>query len=265
MSRRTSWLSLLSLVGSIFWGRPLLATNDSQESMRRLTNGSEVVIEIASGPVVLATVATPTPDEPEPLLLLGLHGYGIDQRQVASLMFLETTRSNLLYLAPRAFLSLDDGTRAWFPIHQQGNDFLIDSEELTRSLDDLASLLTHLRAETGIPRHRTYLFGYSQGATLALAFALRHPGEIAGAAAVSGALLPEALTVQAGLAENIPPPRLFIGHGTFDPLITTESMRRARDQLLDLGFPITYREYPAPHVVSGGQRHDVAAWLDSRP
>ena len=44
-------------------------------------------------------------------------------------------------------------------------------------------------------------------------------------------------------------PRVAIGHGTFDPVISVEFSRAARALLGEAGFEVLYRESPMAHSV----------------
>ncbi len=58
-----------------------------------------------------------------------------------------------------------------------------------------------------------------------------------------------------------PLPPVAIGHGTFDPIISVEWSRRARQQLEAAGAEVLYREYPLPHAVEPGFLAELAPWL----
>jgi phospholipase/carboxylesterase len=54
-----------------------------------------------------------------------------------------------------------------------------------------------------------------------------------------------------------------VGHGTFDPVISVEWGRRAREQLVAAGAEVLYREYPLPHAVDPGFLVELAPWIAS--
>ena len=58
-----------------------------------------------------------------------------------------------------------------------------------------------------------------------------------------------------------PPPRIAIGHGTFDQVIGVEWGRRARDLLTQAGAAVLYREYPLPHAIDPRFLAELRPWL----
>ena len=63
------------------------------------------------------------------------------------------------------------------------------------------------------------------------------------------------------LDETPPLPPVALGHGTFDPVISVEFGRAARDRLLAAGADVLYREYPLPHTLDPAFLADVQRWL----
>ena len=61
-----------------------------------------------------------------------------------------------------------------------------------------------------------------------------------------------------------PLPRVVIGHGTLDPVISVEWSRRARDMFEEAGAEQVYRESPQMgHSIDPGFLEDLRAWLGS--
>src|SRR5260370_7072461 len=94
-----------------------------------------------------------------------VHGRGATAEDILELA-VELNRTGFAYLAPQA------ANNSWYP-----QSFLapIASNEpwLSSALDRLSTVLQRVE-EGGIPRERTILLGFSQGACLALEFGARH-------------------------------------------------------------------------------------------
>jgi phospholipase/carboxylesterase len=58
-----------------------------------------------------------------------------------------------------------------------------------------------------------------------------------------------------------PVPPVAIGHGTYDPVISVEWSRRAKQQLEQAGADLLYREYPLPHAIDPGYLSELSSWL----
>lgn len=104
-----------------------------------------------------------------------------------------------------------------------------------------------------------FLGGFSQGGTTALAWALRNPGRVAGAAVLSGFLASNAdLPVQ----EGAPGLRVFWGHGVHDPAIPHALGERGRQALEAAGARLDAHDYPAGHGVTAEEIRDLSAWME---
>src|SRR5258708_33205939 len=109
-----------------------------------------------------------------------VHGRGATAEDILELA-VELNRTGFAYLAPQA------ANNSWYP-----QSFLapIASNEpwLSSALDRLSTVLQRVE-EGGIPRKRTILLGFSQGACLALEFAARHAQHYGGVGGLGGGLV----------------------------------------------------------------------------
>lgn len=179
-------------------------------------------------------------------LVVGLHGYGSDERQISTLLGLEV--GPVVYLAPRAPLADGDGF-SWFGLEVDGRGRVVPG--------DVRPALERVRAfaraaSRAWSTSRTALVGYSQGGALAWA-AVSDPGPFDVVAALSG--------VSDNSAASRTPVPLFVGHGTLDPAAPIEDVRRA---VSALEGDVTLHESQAPHVVTQSQRDALSRWLRDR-
>ena len=215
--------------------------NAQEQSKVRLPTGEHVpLIEIKS-----------TTDKSAPLLI-GLHGYGMDENQMATLVN-PALGFECNYIAIRGFVSLGKGEFAWFPIRETSAGPEINAEDIEESITKLNVTIKAL-----IERYKpsgVYLIGYSQGAGLAYSYAWQALPEIKGIAAFSGTLLNE---VSGSFDKPLP---FFTGHGNFDSLISQEEILKTKATLEAAGARVSFHAYNVPHVVSKRGRTDLAAWL----
>jgi phospholipase/carboxylesterase len=132
--------------------------------------------------------------------------------------------------------------------------FLAGQAEIETFLGELPS---HLPIKPG----PLILGGFSQGGTSALAYTLRHPGEIDGLLLFSGFLASHP-TVQA-TPETVADTRFFWGHGTVDQMIPISDARPGRASLLAAGADLTTRDYPIGHWIEPAELRDASDWLTS--
>jgi phospholipase/carboxylesterase len=105
------------------------------------------------------------------------------------------------------------------------------------------------------------LGGFSQGAVMSYALGLGR-----------GRARPSAIVALSGFVPTVPGfeldleaplPRIAIGHGTFDDVISVEWGRRARLELEAAGAEPLYREYPLPHAVDPRFLAELEPWISA--
>jgi phospholipase/carboxylesterase len=163
--------------------------------------------------------------------------------------------------APMRPVSINRGAvmRAWYDIVEVGGAWREDAAGVRDAGRRIEALIARETAR-GVPVARLVLAGFSQGGAIALHAGLRHPEPLAGILALSCALpLADTLPAEASPAARGVP--ILMAHGTYDPLIPLARAVRSRDRLVELGYAVTWREYPMPHSVCAEEIGDVAAWL----
>jgi phospholipase/carboxylesterase len=186
--------------------------------------------------------------------LLMLHGRGASARDILSLVE-PLQLSRVVYLAPEA------AGDSWYP-----NRFLapISTNEpwLSSSLRKIAGLLEMLTA-AHIPPERTILLGFSQGACLALEYAVRYPRHYGGVVGLSGALIGPGDTARAATGSLAGTP-VFLGCSDLDPHVPVEQVRAAADTLRRLGGEVTERIYPhMDHIVNQDETDFVCGMVQT--
>lgn len=195
-------------------------------------------------------------------MLIGLHGHGSDESQIASLVGLDIDQPHI-YIAPRGFIALADGGFSWFALKQTSVGFEADADSVQWGLARLAAFIPLAVKATNTHTEQVYFIGYSVGGGMSLAFTLAYPHLIAGAVSMAGQLTPSMRHPTAKPQALMGKP-LFIGHGIFDSFISVEAVQTVCDQFGEMGSHVTYREYPIPHVVSAAERQDVSLWITSQ-
>jgi phospholipase/carboxylesterase len=204
----------------------------------------------------LSYLTRPAAGTPDGLVVL-FHGRGADERDLYPLLDLLDPERRFVAVTPRGPLHLPPGGAHWYAVQQIGYP---DPPTFTSTFGAASTWLDDLAAETGIAAELTVLGGFSQGAVMSFALGL---GEgrprPAGLIALSG-FMP---TVPGFSLDLQPPlPRVVVGHGALDPVISVEWGRRARDVLTDAGADVTYRESPRmAHSIDPELLRELPSWL----
>ena len=155
----------------------------------------------------------------------------------------------MAYLAPQA------SGNTWYP-----NRFLapIQSNEpwLSSALAGLGDVLSQVE-RAGVPAMRIALLGFSQGACLALEFAVRNPRRYGALVGLSGGLIgpPGTVWPQAGSLDDTP---VFLGCSDVDPHIPAWRVEESADVLREMGGDVNAVLYPGmDHTVRDEEVREV--------
>jgi phospholipase/carboxylesterase len=157
--------------------------------------------------------------------------------------------TGMAYFAPQA------SGHTWYP-----NRFLapIQTNEpwLSSALAGLGDLLSQIDASS-VPVWRTVLLGFSQGACLALEFAVRHPRRFGGLVGLSGGLIgpPGTTWPRAGSIDGTP---VFLGCSDVDSHIPASRVHESADVLRAIGGQVTTVLYPGmDHTITREEIDEV--------
>ncbi len=207
------------------------------------------------------TVPPRVPSERPPLLLL-LHGIGADEEDLLPLALLVDPR--LLVISVRAPHPAEPMGHRWYAIDWSATPPRGDPGEIVASRDLLARFVEETTALHGADPSRVFLFGFSQGAIMALGLLLARPELVRGVIAHSGRLArlpgPEPTPQALSRAE------VLLLHGAQDEVVPAVQGEKAYEVLEGLlGSRVTRRVLdPLGHAVSRESASEAARWLAER-
>lgn len=184
--------------------------------------------------------------------LVLLHGFGADEHDLLPMAHELDPRLRAVSL--QGPIALDPGGRAWFNLRQTPEGIAFDPEEVREAVQ----VATEAIEEIARRSPRPILCGFSQGASVALSVVLARPDLSSTVLALSG--VPPRVE-QPPAPGQLREHRVFVAHGTYDPLIPVEIGRATRDLLQSAGAAVTYREYPMGHMVIPEEISDARTWL----
>ncbi|MBM0233356.1 phospholipase [Micromonospora sp. STR1_7] len=191
-------------------------------------------------PLAVAYAPQPTAADTPYRLVLLLHGAGGSARQALDLLLPVADAQHLLLVAPQSSAASWDLIAGGFGVDVARIDGLLAS------------------AYDGYPVRDVTLGGFSDGASYALSLGL-----------TNGDLVDAVLAFSPGFAA--PPathgrPRIFISHGVDDRVLPIDvCSRRLVPRLHDLGYDVTYQEFPGGHEVPIPIRDSATTWLTTQP
>jgi phospholipase/carboxylesterase len=196
------------------------------------------------------------PEQRYPMIIC-LHGRGADMRDLAGLAP-AIDSDGYVYVCPNAPVTIAIGPgytgQAWY--EPAGNPGAPAIEQALTALD---GLVHEVFAEYQVAPGQALLLGFSQGGGMTYRYGILRPEMFAGLAILSGALRnPEALLPHLPASRT---QRLFIAHGTHDPVLPVDLSRDAVAFLTAQGYQPLYREYPMGHEITTDVLNDLTLWI----
>ena len=202
----------------------------------------------------LPQLLRPPREDPQGALVL-FHGRATDERDLFPLLDELDPDRRLLGVTVRGPLSLPPGGAHWYVVKSIG---FPDPDTFHPTYRLVSGWLDGLLAEHEIPPERAVLGGFSQGAVMAHALGLGvDRPRPAGVIALSG-FIPTVDGFELADPAGLP---VAIGHGTYDPVISVDFARDARDRLSEAGAKVTWRESPMAHAIDPGFLEELRGWL----
>lgn len=193
-----------------------------------------------------------------PVVLL-MHGRGADYDDLVPLAQAFPADVALVFpRAPHAGAPWGYGPgRAWY--RYEGGD-RPEAGSFRRSQQALDALIDGLPGLLGFAPGAVVPGGFSQGGTMAIGWALRHPGACPGALNFSG-FVPSHPDVEVAAA-TVAGTAFWWGHGSHDPAVVYDPLAvRGRAALREAGADLEARDYPMGHAIIPGELDDAVSWL----
>lgn len=180
-----------------------------------------------------------------------LHGTGADERDLVPLGRMVAPGKPLL--SPLGKVR-ENGAPRWFRRHAEG---VFDEDDLRGRAAELADFLRRARDAYKLPPY--VAVGFSNGANVAAALLLLHPGVLRGAVLLRA--MPPLRDPPAADLRGVP---VYVAAGTDDPLIPPGQARVLADVLTRAGADATLRFARAGHGLTPAEVADARGWLAAR-
>ncbi len=201
---------------------------------------------------------TSAADGVHPLLIV-LHGYGADERDLMALGAYFDPR--LRVISMRAPLDLPQGGHAWFPLEFTEAGVKIEQEDVEQARDDLIEAVRSQQVAHGNDASNTLLLGFSQGAAMALAVAYCAPDTTTTVIALSGVFASEMVPTDLNTLRILEDTSIIMTHGSHDPVISIQQSHHSRDLVAQTPVRLQYHEYSMGHEINQECLRDVVEWV----
>lgn len=205
-------------------------------------------------------VRKPSKEAENPPLLILLHGYGSNEKDLFS--FAEELPEELLIVSAKAPYEMSYGGYAWYAINFDNvNGKFSDLKQAKESIDKIAIFIDEIKSRYNTNPNKTFLLGFSQGSILSYSLSFFYPNKVNNVIALSGYINTELLPTE--ISKNIKTD-YYCSHGTVDQVLPVDWARKSKPFLDSLGLQNVYTEYPVGHGVAPQNFYSFKSWIMDR-
>ncbi|MFN4001666.1 alpha/beta hydrolase [Microcella sp.] len=192
-----------------------------------------------------------TPGEAGAPVLLTLHGTGGTETEIAALATAIDPRASVLSPLGRV---REGGASRWFRRMGEG---VFDVDDVIERAGELAAFIGAAREQYGLVDAPLTALGFSNGANIALATALLHPGALDRVVAFSG-MYPFGDRDPIGDLAGV---EVLLLNGTGDPMAPAGSVDVLERTATEHGAVVTRIGRPGGHGIDGGELQAAKEWV----
>lgn len=200
------------------------------------------------------------------------HGFGADNNDLASLSQAVDLSQDVRWYFPNGPHTVQIGPhmsgRAWFPLRlaeleQRGVDFTqVTPEGMDKAVDQALKAVEAVRVKHGLRWNQIVIGGFSQGAMIALATALKSAESPAGVTLFSSSLVNEPAMRE--LAAKHKGLKFFQSHGTADQMLPYALAERLDTLLNEAGMDGMLYAFRGGHEIPMAVLREWNSWLRER-
>jgi len=207
----------------------------------------------ASATLGFTHVHVPPTDPADTRTVLLLHGTGGNERDLLQLGAMVAPGARLLGVRGQV---LEGGMPRFFRRLAEG---VFDEADVVRRAADLAAFVPAAAAAYHFDASNVIALGFSNGANIAAAMLLLHPGVLAGAA-----LLRTMVPLEPAALPSLSGTPVLMAQGAQDPIVPRSNAERLAALLRDAGAAVTLHWEPAGHGLTQSDVAVAQGWMVDR-
>ncbi len=206
-------------------------------------------------------VQMPTEKTAKPPVVILLHGYGSNERDLFDLRAFFP--KSYLVVSARAPYTVTGGGYQWFEKELVNNKYTGKKEHLDFSRAAITKFISQVVRKYSADSTKVYLVGFSQGAMMCYEAGLTAPQLLKGIGILSGRL-PESLKPLIKRTPELKKLKIFVAHGTADTRLSFADGKEAADYLRGtVGLKPEFHKYDGmEHSITNAVMLDLAAWAE---
>ncbi len=208
-------------------------------------------------------VRQPTTKTDRPPLIIILHGFGANERDLHEPLA-PYFDPRFLVVSLRSPIELRPDSYCWYPIEFVENGLDIKPVEEEKARKKLSAVIDEVVDFYNADKNKVFLLGFSQGAIMSSTIVMTAPEKIRGAVLLSGQV-PLATDKNMATAAAIGKVDLFISHGKKDKVLPIQDGRDLKTKLEKVGATnVIYKEHEGAHQLDGAHLREALGWLSER-
>ncbi|WP_341654762.1 phospholipase [Blattabacterium cuenoti] len=197
--------------------------------------------------------------ENEKTLFLMIHGYGSNEKDFFS--FQKDIPENFFIISIQGIYSIGTNKYSWYDIDFDNKKKFINIIQAKKTIEKISFFIHEAIEEYKLKKNTVWICGFSQGAILSYAIALKNSDTIKKVIALSGYLenriLPKKINHNSDL-------EFFISHGKYDPIIPINWSKKGLKFLKEKKILFFYEEYESGHTLNHLNYQDIIYWIKEK-
>ncbi|WP_341658647.1 phospholipase [Blattabacterium cuenoti] len=197
--------------------------------------------------------------ENEKTLFLMIHGYGSNEKDLFS--FQKDIPENFFIISIQGFYSIRTNKYSWYDIDFDNKNKFINIIQAKKTIEKISFFIHEAIEEYKLKKNPVWICGFSQGAILSYAIALKNSDKIKKVIALSGYLENRILPKQINHNSDL---EFFISHGKYDPIIPVNWSKKGLKFLKEKKILFFYKEYESGHTLNHLNYQDLINWIKEK-
>lgn len=195
-----------------------------------------------------------------PSLFLMIHGYGSNEKDLFSLH--KEIPEKFFIISIQGIYPMSKEKYSWYDIDFQDQKKFINISQAKETIEKISFFIDEAIEEYKLNKNKVWLCGFSQGAILSYAIALKKVNQVKRVIALSGYLEENILPKEEIGEDSYADLKFFISHGKYDTIIPIHWVKKGLSFLKNrqiLSFH--YKEYDSGHVLCDSNYQDLINWI----
>ncbi|WP_185866630.1 alpha/beta hydrolase [Blattabacterium cuenoti] len=205
-------------------------------------------------------IKKPINKKDSPPLFLMIHGYGSNEKDLFSLH--KDIPEKFFIISIQGIYSMNKEKYSWYEIDFQDKKKFINISQAKDTIEKISFFIDEAIEKYKLNKNKVWLCGFSQGAILSYAIALKKPNQVKRVIALSGYFEKNLFPKEEICENSYADLKFFISHGKYDTVIPIHWVKKGLSFLKNRQIlSLHYKEYNSGHVLCDSNYQDLIHWI----